>query len=65
MPVDLNLGDTHRLVVAYDTAAATSTLYLDALTETGGTAATDVVTAAPSLVNQFIRVTRPNPSAKP
>jgi len=38
IPVDLNLGDTHRLVLAYDTAAATSTLYLDSLTETGGTA---------------------------
>jgi len=47
IPVDLNLGDTHRLVLAYDTAAVASTLYLDSLTETGGTAAADVVTATP------------------
>jgi hypothetical protein len=47
VPTDLSLGDTHRLVLAYDTAAAASTLYLDSTSETGGTAAVEVVTALP------------------
>jgi hypothetical protein len=47
IPTDLALNTDHRLVLAYDTAAVVSTLYLDSPTETGGVVATDVVTAAP------------------
>jgi hypothetical protein len=44
IPTDISLNTTHRLVLAYDTAAVVSTIYLDSLTETGGAVATDVVT---------------------
>jgi hypothetical protein len=47
IPVDLSLGTTHRLIESYDAAAATSTLYLDSTTETGGTAAADSTTTLP------------------
>ena len=47
IPTDINLNESHRLVLAYDTANAVATLYLDASTETGGVVATDVVTSLP------------------
>lgn len=47
IPIDVGLNENHRLVLAYDTATAITTLYLDATTETGGTVATDVVTTFP------------------
>lgn len=47
IPTDISLSSTHRLVLAYDTATAVATLYLDATTETGGVVGTDVVTALP------------------
>jgi hypothetical protein len=48
VPVDLALNTPHRLVLSLDTGTTpVSTLYLDSPTETGGTVATDVVTALP------------------
>jgi len=47
IPTDINVNESHRLVLAYDTATAIATLYLDATTETGGVVATDVVTTLP------------------
>lgn len=44
IPIDLDLNTTHRLSVAYDVANHASTLFLDAMTESGGTAAVDTTT---------------------
>lgn len=41
VPTDLDLGETHRLVLGYDTATAIATLYVNPTSETGGTVATD------------------------
>ena len=63
VPTDLALNTPHRLVLSLDTGATpVSTLYLDSPTETGGTVATDVVTALPITSIAFRQSTTSGPT---